>query len=272
MQINRASQRKLEELKGVHEGAGSIRFASVRENAAFETPWYFIHTAMLEPGSGIGHHRHDTCEEVFVTLDNESQFTHNGRTTQIVGGAAVPLRCGESHAIYNHTDRPTRFFNFNVLAVEGGPDSTDFGDDRVGAALESVDRLPIGKFDRRVLTFETIHSGRGKVGHREVWGPRDFRSNLAFLVHCLLRPDTSIGYHRHDGLEECYVIMNGQGRVTVDDETADVQSGDVIFNPMGAAHGIYNPTGDDLELFIVGVCMEKGRIVAADLNDDLSTR
>jgi hypothetical protein len=32
----------------------------------------------------------------------------------------------------------------------------------------------------------------------------------------------------------------------------------VILEPLGRAHGIYNPTGDDAELFIVGVCMEKG--------------
>ncbi|MBM3262677.1 MAG: hypothetical protein FJY97_04535 [candidate division Zixibacteria bacterium] len=60
-------------------------------------------------------------------------LTHNGRTASISGGAAVPLRKGESHAIYNHTDRETRWFNFNVTDPGVAPDATDFGDSRAAA-------------------------------------------------------------------------------------------------------------------------------------------
>ena len=63
--------------------------------------------------------------------------------------------------------------------------------------------------------------------------------------------------------------MNGAGRVTVDDETADVQAGDAIPNRLGGAHGLYNHTQGDLELFIVGVCLEKGQIGWTDLQDNL---
>jgi len=255
-----------------HEGAGPILFKSLWESVDFQTPWIFVHAAILLPGGGIGHHRHDNCEEIFVTIDNATQFTHNGRTAEVVGGAAVPVRRGESHAIYNHTGRDTRFFNFNVAVVGRNADSTDFHDNRANAPLESTDRLPIGRFDRNLLHYSQLHEGKGEVGTREVWGPRDFRTNLGYLVHCLLPPHTSIGYHRHDAIEECYIIMNGSGQVTVDDETVPVCPGDAIPNLLGGAHGLYNHTQEELELFVVAVCMEKGKFDCTDLHDNLSRR
>jgi len=255
-----------------HEGAGPILFKSLWESADFQTPWLFVHAAILLPGGGIGHHRHDNCEEIFVTIDNAAQFTHNGRTAEIVGGAAVPVRCGESHAIYNHTEQETRFFNFNVAVAGCGGDSTDFHDPRVNVPLESTDRLPIGRFDRNLLHYHKLHEGKGEVGTREVWGPQDFRTNFGYLVHHLLPPHTSIGYHRHETIEECYMIMNGSGRMTVDDETIEVCQGDAIPNRLGGRHGLYNHTPEALELFSVAVFQSKGKIEWTDWHDDLSRR
>ena len=255
-----------------HEGAGPILFKSLWEEADFQTPWVFVHTAILLPGGGIGYHRHDNSEEIFVTIDNAAQFTHNGRTTEIVGGAAVPSRSGESHAIYNHTDRETRFFNFHVVSTDCRGICTDFHDARVNVPLESTDRLPIGRFDRNLLHYQKLHEGKGEVGSREIWGPQDFQTNFGYLVHCLLPPHTSIGYHRHETIEECYIIMNGSGRMMVDDETQEICPGDAIPNRLGGAHGLYNHTQENLELFIVAVCLEKGKIDSADLRDDLSQR
>ena len=272
MRIAHADKNEMREIDKVHAGAGPILFKSLYEQKDFETPWCFLHSAVLLPGGGIGHHRHDNCEEIFVTIDNAAQFTHNGRTTEVHGAAAVPVRKGETHAIYNHTDRDTRWFNFNVTDPGGPADSTDLNDGRSNAPLECADRLPIGRFDRSLLEYRPLHGGKGTAGIRTIWESRDFRTNLGFLVHCLLPPDTSVGYHRHDTIEESYIIMNGSGRMTVDDETAVVHAGDVIPNRLGGAHGLYNHTTDVMELFAVAVCMEKGQIDWTDLDDDLSHR
>lgn len=272
MRIVQADRESMREIDNVHGGAGPILFKSLGERSDFETPWCFMHAALLLPGGGIGHHRHDHCEEIFVTIDNAAQFTHNGRTTAVTGGAAVPLRKGESHAIYNHTDRETRWFNFNVTDPGGVADATDFNDTRANAALESTDRIPVGRFDRELLRSERLYGGKGLVDARLIWGYTDFRTHFGYLGHALLAPDTSIGYHRHDTMEEVYVIMNGSGRVTVDDETHEVQAGDVVFNRLGGSHGIYNHTNELLELFAVAVCMDRGSVDGTDLNDDLSGR
>jgi mannose-6-phosphate isomerase-like protein (cupin superfamily) len=272
MNLKHAGREDMRLIDNVHGGAGPILFKSLGERNDFQTPWCFMHTAILLPGGGIGHHRHDHCEELFVTVDNAAQFTHNGRTAAITGGAAVPLRKGESHAIYNHTDRETRWFNFNITDPGGVADATDFGDNRAGASVESTDRLPVGRFDRSLLTPHRSHLGKGEILARMVWEHVDFRTHFGFLGHALLPPDTSVGYHRHDTVEEVFVIMDGCGLITVDDETREVFPGDAVFNRLGGSHGIYNHTDAPMEMFVVAVCMEKGQFDATNWDDDLSAR
>ena len=272
MRIAKASREQMEELSGVHAGAGTILFGRLWDRADFETPFAFVHSAILLPGGGIGYHRHDDSEEIFIAVDNASQFSHNGRTAIVEGGAAVPLRSGEIHAIYNHTDQETRWFNVHCVGPGGDPKSTDLGDDRVGAELESTDRLPVGRLDRDALQYGVSHGGRGEIGSRMIWQAEDFRSNFGFLAHALLPPDTSIGYHSHQGVEECYIVIAGSGRMTVDDETEEVHQWDAIPSRLGGSHGIYNHTSENLELLVVAVCAEKGIFDSTDLGDDLSQR
>ena len=272
MRIKRAERDDMEELSGVHAGTGTILFGRLWGRSEFESPFAFVHSAILLPGTGIGYHRHDDAEEIFITADNAAKFTHNGRTAIVEGGAAVPARSGEIHAIHNHTDQETRWFNVHCVVPGGDPKSTEMGDDRADAELESTDRLPVGRLDRTALKYGQRHGGKGEVGVRMIWGPQDFRSNFHCLAHCLLLPDTSIGYHRHDGVEECYIVIEGAGRMTVDDETQDVSQWDVIPNRLGGSHGIYNHTQEDLELLVVAVCVEKEQFDSTALGDDLSQR
>ena len=157
-----------------------------------------------------------------------SQFTHNERTTQVNGGAAVPCRARECHGIYNHTQTETRWFNFNVAlareATHGQTgDATDLGETdpraprgwacplfpRINFLLCVADafarcrspnmackhrRLPTGRFDRSLLEpHVNAHGGKGEILFRQIWGPRDFRSNISHLHHLLLPPVRTIG-------------------------------------------------------------------------------
>ena len=99
MRIAYARREEMTEIDNVHGGASSILFKRLFENDDFQTPWRFIHAAIIPPGGGIGHHRHNNCEEIFVTVDNAAQFTHNGRTARIVG--VRPYLCAkENHTLY----------------------------------------------------------------------------------------------------------------------------------------------------------------------------
>ena len=59
---------------------------------ALDTNLWFLHRGVIEPKSGIGAHFHNYCEEMFVILDGEAQFTINGRTSTLKGPAGAPAR------------------------------------------------------------------------------------------------------------------------------------------------------------------------------------
>jgi mannose-6-phosphate isomerase-like protein (cupin superfamily) len=103
----------------VHGGAGEMFFEELFNASAFETNLLFLHRGVLPPKSGIGHHYHNQMEEMFVILDNEAQFTIDGRTSSLTGPAGAPCRMGRSHGIYNPTERPTQWMNIAVSSVKG---------------------------------------------------------------------------------------------------------------------------------------------------------
>src|SRR6187399_2498908 len=121
--LTRASQ--------VHEGAGQMKIQSLLEDDATDTNLWFLHRGTIEPKSGIGAHFHNQCEEMFVILDGEAQFTIDGRTSTLKGPAGAPARMGHSHAIYNATDKPVQWMNINVASFRGIYDNFDLGDTRV---------------------------------------------------------------------------------------------------------------------------------------------
>ena len=273
MRIAHFDQSKLHDAKNCHSGAGILRYMGLLDSNDFETPWMFIHRGILMPKSGIGYHAHDNCEEMFVIFDNTARFTHNGNTAEFKGGAMVPCRMGEVHGIYNHTDRPTQWMNLGVAGTTGDYDCRDFKNDLVDAEPKNADKVPVGWIDRSLLNDGVAaHGGKGKLSFRRIWSHESFKSNWGFVDHVVIPPGCSIGYHRHDTIEECYIIVSGKGRMTVDDETEEVVAWDATPNKLGSAHGIYNHTDKDLEILNMAVSMEKGKFDSTDLDDDLSNR
>ena len=67
MRIVNAEREEMKMLSDVHAGAGEILFNSLWGRADFETPFAFVHCAILLPGGGIGYHRHDDSEAVSYT-------------------------------------------------------------------------------------------------------------------------------------------------------------------------------------------------------------
>lgn len=65
----------------VHGGPGRLNFFTMFGGEALDTNLWFLHRGVIEPKSGIGAHFHNYCEEMFVILDGEAQFTIDGRTS-----------------------------------------------------------------------------------------------------------------------------------------------------------------------------------------------
>jgi mannose-6-phosphate isomerase-like protein (cupin superfamily) len=256
-----------------HKGIGSLRSTILTDSISFGTNLIFISNGLLMPESSIGEHLHRNMEEMFVAFDRPARFSLNGHTAELPAGSLVLCTAGSYHGVYNPSDRPITFMVIGVAMKDHVYDSLEFGNDLVNAPLESPAPFPWAQIDRSLLhPASRAHGGAGDILFRRIWEHDSFQTNWGFVDHCLLRPGTSIGYHRHDGMEEVYFIMSGQGRSTVNDSTFDVRAGDAIPCTLHSSHGIYNNSREDLEILVVSTTLVKGKFDNVNHGDDLKKR
>ena len=109
--------------------------------------------------------------------------------------------------------------------------------------------ISINKTAKREVQ-KKCHDGEGEILFREVFKKGDFKSNLVHLHETIVRSYATIGYHLHEGNEEIYYIVEGQGIMTVDGEEKKVASGDAIITYSGSKHGLVNNTDKDLKILV----------------------
>ena len=187
----------------VHAGAGSLDYMALFDFHSLDTNLYFLHRGIIEPKSGIGHHFHNNCEEMFVILDGEAQFTIDGRTSLLKGPAGAPARMGHSHAIYNPTDKPVQWMNINVSSLKGEYDNFDLNDKRDDVVLDKTPVFISMSLDRSMLrNVNAMHGGKGTVQYRRALGPAVFATAWSFVDHVVIPPGASIGSHSYKGLAQ----------------------------------------------------------------------
>ncbi|NEW05774.1 cupin domain-containing protein [Paenibacillus sp. SYP-B3998] len=110
--------------------------------------------------------------------------------------------------------------------------------------------MDVRNFLEAALESGTSHRGEGEVSSVELYSQADHESPLRFLYYVEIPPGASIGQHRHKADEEMYVILEGCGLMTVEEETKEVKAGDTILNKPYGSHGLKNNTDDILKLLI----------------------
>jgi len=256
---------KFQTVKAVHEGPGQLSYSVLLDSHSLDTNLYFMHRGVMEPKSGLGHHFHNGCEEMFIIFDGEAQFTVDGRTSLLKGPAGAPCRMGHSHAVYNSSDKPVQWMNISVTSLRGENDAVNLGDPRVGVPLDPIPVFMNVLFDRLLLRpVKAMNGGAGSVQYRRTLGPAVFQTSWAYVDHLVLPPGSSVGQQVHRGVAEVYYVMNGSGTVTVSfpgqaAETAPIVAGDAVPIQLNDVHSFRNSGAEPLEMLIVGVAREKSK-------------
>ena len=242
---------------GVHGGAGSMKFGPLLGSNALSTNLIFVHRGTIAPKSGIGQHFHNDCEEMFVILDGEAEFTIDGRTSRLAGPVGVPDRKGHAHGLYNPTDRPLQWLNINV-GMTKSYDNFDLGDPRTGATLDPVPQFISMRLDRGLLkpAATALPDASGNVLYRRALGPAVFSTPWSYVDHILLPGGAALGRRMQAEMSEVYYVISGAGEMTLGEETAPIGSGDAIPVDLGEARAIRQTGGQPLELMVIGVARD----------------
>jgi len=101
------------------------------------------------------------------------------------------------------------------------------------------------------VTDKNSHGGEGTIEIQKVFRREDLNGVWDFALRVVMPPKTSMGLHRHTDEEEMYIILKGQGVMTIDGKQQSIGEGDMILNRPFGEHGLLNNSDNEIVLLII---------------------
>jgi mannose-6-phosphate isomerase-like protein (cupin superfamily) len=248
---------KYKELSAVHGGAGKMGFTQLIGSNDLSTNFLYLHSGVINPKSGIGHHFHHNIEEMYVILNGEAEFTINGHTSKIKAPAIVPCKMGDAHGIYNASNESLRWLNFAVSSDKGISDHFDLADTREGVVLDPVPVFVSGRLEKeKTRVNNLLYTGDGVLSRR-LFDPNVFSTDWNHVDHVIILAGKSTEERQLLGVEEVYYVVKGSGTVSIDGHSGNIQGDDAFFAKLGEKVTISNNGNEDLELLVIGIAASK---------------
>lgn len=97
------------------------------------------------------------------------------------------------------------------------------------------------------IKIHTNSIGGDIIKSNDVYTLRDNKTlNNLVLSQTILHVNQNTNGHYHEGQEEVYFFMYGQGKMIVGDIEYEVQGGDIVLIPDGLFHKVFNTGDSDL--------------------------
>jgi mannose-6-phosphate isomerase-like protein (cupin superfamily) len=100
--IRKATEMKMEVRDKMRGGPGSVTIRHYFEKGEFTSNTRLCARLTLPPGAGIGQHRHDGEDEVYIVIRGMGILDDGKTQTRIGPGDAVLTGNGGSHAVTNN--------------------------------------------------------------------------------------------------------------------------------------------------------------------------
>ena len=98
------------------------------------------------------------------------------------------------------------------------------------------------------------HGGDGLIKFARLTDKRTVSGAVNFIDVAIIPPQVSIGSHTHQQTEEeFYLVLEGEGTMTQNNNEFTVRAGDLIRNPPGGTHQLRNTSKENLRIFVFEV-------------------
>ena len=91
-----------------------------------------------------------------------------------------------------------------------------------------------------IIQKQELGGGKGCAEVHEIVPEKDLYGHGKLYAKVVLKPNSSVGWHRHVGETEPYYILEGEATAIDDGKEVKVYPGDLIYTADGNTHAITN--------------------------------